>query len=62
MATKKSGTPAAVRKYLEEIGRKGGKVTGKKGLAAMSPEDRKRIQQKGAKARRAAARKAAKKK
>ena len=34
-----------------ELGRKGGKVTGRKGLAAMDPEDAKRIRSLGGKAR-----------
>jgi general stress protein YciG len=37
----------SIREYLREIGRKGGKVKGKKGFAAMSPAKRREIAKKG---------------
>jgi hypothetical protein len=48
--------PDEARKYLSEIGRKGGKAgKGKtgvvKGFAAMTPEERKRASRKGVRAR-----------
>jgi len=59
MAKKRS----AISEYLAEIGKRGGQVTGHKGLAAMSPEQRKAIAKKGLETRRAKARaKAGKKK
>jgi hypothetical protein len=53
-------TPAAVSEYLAEIGRRGGEKTGRKGLAAMPPEQREAIQAKAAAARRKQAKKAGK--
>jgi hypothetical protein len=46
--TTKRKDPAAVA-----LGRKGGKVKGRKGFAAMDPEERARIQAMGAAARKA---------
>ncbi len=57
---KKKNTPSGVSEYLAGIGRKGGKVTGFKGLAAMSEEQRKEIAAKGLATRQAKAKKKAK--
>jgi hypothetical protein len=55
----KNKTPSGVSEYLAGIGRKGGLVTGRKGLAAMTPEQRKEIAAKGLASRRANAQKKA---
>ena len=49
----KKHVPVAVSEYMAQIGREGGKKGGRKGLAALSPEDRERIREKALKARRA---------
>jgi len=59
MAKKKP--PQAVSDYMAEIGAKGGKRTGSKGLGAMSAERREEIQAKGLLTRRANAKKRASK-
>ena len=46
-----TSVPADIRKYLSDIGRKGGLATGKKGFATLTPEERKASAQNAAKAR-----------
>jgi len=43
--------PKAVSQYMAEIGRKGGQIGGKQRLQTMSPEERKSVAQKAARAR-----------
>lgn len=43
--------PSTISEYMAAIGSKGGKIGGKKRLKTMTPEQRKKIAQKAAKAR-----------
>jgi hypothetical protein len=49
----KKKIPDAVSEYMAQIGRKGGKVGGKKGLAALTDKERERIRAKALATRRA---------
>ena len=43
--------PASISEYMAAIGSKGGKIGGKKRLKTMTPEERRKVAQKAAKAR-----------
>ena len=53
-------TEKAIKEYLSEMGRKGGKAQVPKGVSMLSDKDRKAIAMKGVEARRAKAKKAKK--
>lgn len=48
---KKKNTPASVSRYMTAIGRKGGKVSGKRRMTNLTAEERSRIAMEAAKAR-----------
>lgn len=46
-----TATPSTISEYMAQIGRKGGKVGGKRRLKTMTPEERRKVARQAAKAR-----------